>query len=197
MSVKKTDKEIWKAIVSGQEDGLTELFFRYGDMMMGYGISLCTKKELVKDCIQEVFLDIWRRKEKLPKVESVKYYLLTALRRQIFRSLKQDIRNLKREYSLEDFETASFEEVQIEQEQQTFRRKNLLTQILHLPERQREIIYLRFYQGFSHDEICQIMQIKKQAAWNLLSRAIKKLEVLMKNSPKTLPLLYFAQLFSN
>ena len=43
-----------------------------------------------------------------------------------------------------------------------------------LTPRQREIIYYRFIEEMEYDEICQIMDINYQSAYNLLQRSLQK-----------------------
>ncbi|MEL6674130.1 MAG: sigma-70 family RNA polymerase sigma factor [Bacteroidota bacterium] len=189
------DKVIWNRIRQGDETALSELFLLSSEMLLGYGLSFHANRELVKDCIQDVFLSIWTRRSTLPPVSHLSFYLITALRRQMLKQLKVRHVNLDPTHLSVDLTSPSSEEQQIEAENTNQQKYLLLKNLGELPQRQREIIYLRFYQGFSHDDICLIMQIKKQAAWNLLSRAIKKLESLMKNTYQGIPVLFLLQLF--
>ena len=55
-----------------------------------YGFSLSTDRELTKDCIQELFLEIWNTRPSLNKdVKNVQSYLFTWLRRKISRELSR------------------------------------------------------------------------------------------------------------
>ncbi len=44
-----------------------------------------------------------------------------------------------------------------------------------LSPRQKEIIYYRFVEGLSYEEICQIMDMNYQSTQNLIQRSLKKL----------------------
>ncbi|HEY1199844.1 MAG TPA: sigma-70 family RNA polymerase sigma factor, partial [Niastella sp.] len=48
-----------------------------------------------------------------------------------------------------------------------------------LSNRQKEIIYLKFYQELNYDEVSEIMNINYQAARNLLYQSIKSLKKLL------------------
>ncbi len=45
-----------------------------------------------------------------------------------------------------------------------------------LTPRQREVIYYRFIEELSYDDICQIMGLNYQSAYNLLQRSLQKKE---------------------
>lgn len=176
-----SDGEIWNEIRQGQEKALSELFFRYSDLLLSYGYTICKDRDLIKDCIQDLFLDIWRRRTKLSQVEQIKYYLFSALRRLILRRLKTDEKRRIIDDPYRDISSQSPEEIRIQGESKELQKQYFSNKLKNLPERQREIIYLRYYQGLSHAEIGQIMQIKKQATWNLLSRAVKKLREIIQD----------------
>jgi RNA polymerase sigma factor (sigma-70 family) len=47
-----------------------------------------------------------------------------------------------------------------------------------LPKRQKEIIYLKFFENLGREEIADIMQISPQAVSNLLQKALKNLRAI-------------------
>ncbi len=64
----------------------------------------------------------------------------------------------------------------------------MINALAQLSARQKEIIYLKFYQNLSYEEVSDIMNINYQVARNLLSQAIKT----MKKILQKLPLLFLA-----
>ncbi|MDP4240283.1 MAG: sigma factor-like helix-turn-helix DNA-binding protein, partial [Bacteroidota bacterium] len=69
----------------------------------------------------------------------------------------------------------SIEETIIENETVKSRGKTLSHVLNDLPSRQKEIIYYRFYEGLEYEEICELMDLKYQSAYNLLQRALSEL----------------------
>jgi RNA polymerase sigma-70 factor (ECF subfamily) len=51
-----------------------------------------------------------------------------------------------------------------------------------LSSRQKEIIYLKYYQNLSYEEVSEIMNINYQVARNLLYQAIKSLKTILAGS---------------
>ena len=168
-----TDTELWHAFKQGDREGFGILFHRFYPLLCQYGNKLCKDLNLVEDAIQELFLELWQSNSHAP-VQSVKAYLLKATRYKILKMMKG-----KMNYNLEMTENAAFEIshdnflIRHEEEKQTAAR--LIAALQQLPNRQKEIIYLKLFQGLSYEELTEIMQINYQATRNLFYEAIKSL----------------------
>ena len=196
MSSPTTDETLWQKVLEGNQEAYSELFHRYKDLLLRYGYSLSLDRELIKDSIQDLFLDVWKRREKIGEIHSVKHFFLKSFRRILLRKIEQERRktDLQPDSKLPNSQVSSTETRFIENEEEDERKKYLSEKINSLPARQREIIFLRFYKGLTHDEIASIMEIQKQAAWNLLSRALNKLRTLVddpRNAGLLLPFMFF------
>jgi RNA polymerase sigma factor (sigma-70 family) len=176
MNSSKLDQSLWNDIRAGNQQAFSTLFFKYSDLLLNYGYLIVKDRELIKDCIQELFLDIWRRQSALPELEKVRYYLLRAFRRVLFRRMKQDEQRRYDHTIVEDMYELPREADIAQSETEHLRRQYLAGKVNALPKRQREIVYLKYYEDMSYEEICGIMGIQHQAAWNLISRAVKTLK---------------------
>lgn len=83
---------------------------------------------------------------------------------------------------LEDQEAPPADEALITKETDDRRSAYLRKALANLPDHQREIIYLRYYEEMSYKEICQVLDINHQVARNYASRAIKQLKKLLWNT---------------
>lgn len=174
-------QELWERFQGGDVEAYELLFKLYYRDLYGYGIKFCSRPELAKDTIQELFVTLWERKGHLADVDSIKAYLLTSLRRLILRKInRQRSRQLKlkKSYITEGFQFSAEElvvtrELKIEQEQQ------LKNAIESLPERQKETVYLRYYSGMSYREIEVILSINYQSVRNHIYRATQKLKEIL------------------
>ena len=99
-------------------------------------------------------------------------------------SLKNSLINaLYREdhYTSYDHETVSFtlgltvEEQYVTDEQYTNQQRKIQEILNVLTPRQKEIIYYRYIQELSFDEICIMMDMNYQSAQNLIQRSLKKI----------------------
>ena len=172
-----SDDIIWDSFRQGNKAALAILFERYYDVLYQYGIKVCRDTELVNDCLQDLFIEIWQQRKPVPLL-SIQAYLIKALRYKLNRTIKSNQQILRASTEL-PFEM-SHESFLIQSEQDQANVAALTEQLAHLSPKQREIIYLRFYQRLSYREICDIMQIEYQVARNQLSMAIKKLRSLVK-----------------
>jgi len=168
----------WDAFRQGDQQALADLFLGQYDILYRYGFRLYGSEDLVKDCIQELFLKLWQRRDSLGAVVEVTPYLCKALRRGIIDALRESTRryrlwNSKDEerldviFSHEDFLISQ----QIDQEQ----RQRLTLALNRLTRRQREAIHLRYFEDFEPYQIAQIMGLSDQSVYNLLYRSVQAL----------------------
>ncbi|WP_310392060.1 sigma-70 family RNA polymerase sigma factor [Hymenobacter sp.] len=167
--------QLWEAFRLGDAPALATLFEVYYDALYSYGLKLTGDEELVKDCIQNLFQKLWRRREGLRAVLVVKAYLFKALRRHLGDETKllRQHRYLLPAYS-DSFEvTYSHEEFLITQQRDAEQSARLLTALNQLSKRQREAIYLKFFDGFSYERIAEVMSLNVQSVRNLVFNALK------------------------
>lgn len=171
------DSQLWQQLKNGSELALGKLIKKYFNLLQNYGYKFIRNEDFVKDCVQEVFVEIWSRRQNISQPDSVRAYLLSSVRKRILReSVRQKINGDDEIINIEnDLKFAEFspELVMIEQEntQETIQKVAIL--LNSLPKRQREVIYLRFYQNLERDEIAQIMGVNAQSVSNLLQAAFK------------------------
>lgn len=174
-----SDDILWDSFRQGNKNALAVLFERYYEVLFQYGIKVCRDTELVNDSLQDLFIDIWQQRQPAPLI-SLQAYLIKALRYKLIRAVKKD-RSTPLDPHYVPFEM-SHEHFLIQSEQDNANVEALTQQLNQLSPRQREIIFLRFYQRLSYREICDIMHIEYQVARNQLSMALKKLRTLVKLS---------------
>ena len=169
---------IWSAIRAGDSVAFQRVVETYYPKLFSYGTKLSKDPELVKDCIQDVFVAVWTRRERLGDVDSILAYLLKSLRRRIARERARNRFSLVDEFddTLLPFDVEFSIETHLitEQTQQDHARR--LTYLLgQLPKRQKEVIYLRYYQQLDYPEIADLMGISRQTVYNHMNDALGKL----------------------
>lgn len=172
-----TDAILWQQLKDGSELALGRLMRKYASQLQNYGYKFIRDEDFVKDCVQEVFIDVWHRRQQLANPDSVRAYLLSSVRRRVLRDgFRQQIRRDNDPVDLsetEAFVDFSPEWSLIEQESLAEMSRRVAALLNQLPKRQREVLYLRFYQGLERDEIAQIMAINPQSVSNMLQAAFK------------------------
>lgn len=166
----------WKQFVSGDEASFTELFKYFSKPLFNYGTKIVADEELVKECLQELFLTLWRTRTKLSvNVVSVQSYLFLSFKRMLLRKNRQAAKviSLNRK-AYESFAVQySIEQVLIEKELMQEQERLLVAALQMLTDRQKEAIYLKFYHNMSYEEIGEIMGINYQSLRSLVYKAIK------------------------
>lgn len=174
---------LWSDFRLGNEAAFANLMRVFSKPMYRYGIRFIDNPDFVKDCIQDVFFELWNRREKIRQAENVKAYLFKALRMRIFREKSK----WKQPVSIEDnyqFVVEFDIESNIIQQELTQEIYLKLQRILgNLPKRHKEILYLRFYEGMAQDKIAEIMDLNRQSVYNLLHESILKLRKYWAKSP--------------
>lgn len=173
---------LWIAFKKGDVRAFEQLYNRYFEVLANYGYRYCTDKQQLEDAIQDVFVDVWRRRQHLADVESVKFYLFRALRHQVIRNTRNDLLETSEDINdFLDFLVAfSSEQQSIEQETHISQTQAVTKAIAQLSQRQQEAINLRFYHGMSLDEMTQLMSLSKQSVSNLLFKAYSVLRLTIK-----------------
>ena len=169
--------DIWDQFVSGDQDCFNRLFKEYYDGLYGYGLKLCNDPELVKDAIQNLFISVWERRDQLTHVASPNVYLYVSLRRNIFRSKKHTARfkNIS-EYANHEYDIHfGIEELIMNNESRDEQKANLQKALNHLSNKQKEVLYLHYYNGMSYGEIEEILSINRQSVRNHMYRAMETL----------------------
>jgi RNA polymerase sigma factor (sigma-70 family) len=191
--------QLWEAFRLGEAQGLATLFEAYYDALYNYGLKLTGDEALVKDCIQNLFQKLWRRRAAVGAVHLVKAYLFKSLRHHLVDETKR-LRRRRRllpayfNSDADEFEvTYSHEEFLIAQQSDTERSSRLQRALNQLSGRQRESLYLKFFGGFSYERIAEVMSLHVQSVRNLIFKALNAVRKIMA-VPLSLILLFCQQL---
>ena len=177
----KLETELLQRLQQNDEEALASLMKMYYDDLYNYAARFTKDDGLIKDCIQEVFISLWQRRETAGTILSPKYYFLRAIKNKVLKALHKNIRkvtsaHLQDEYDF--FHEFSIERVIIEKQISEEKAEKLRKTLSLLSKRQKEIIYLKYYQYLDHGQIAELMNISRQSVYNLLHEAIHKLRSL-------------------
>lgn len=162
---------------SGDKSALQKIYEVHIDSLYRYGRKVAIDSTIAEDCIQDLFIKIWRNRENLGTTDSIKNYLFTSLRRMIYKAQKSKTISMDpMELRTDEQSEPNFEDLLISNEWDEERKIKLTQAIQQISARQREVIYLRFYQDMDYEEICEVMDISYQGARNMLFKAIKSLK---------------------
>lgn len=178
----QTDIGQWQAFIEGDHMAFDAIMTNHFRILFQYGSKFSNDLEFVKDCIQDLFLYLWEHREHLSHQVSVKAYLMASLRRRIHRHKNSDFldKSIVEESRLLEIEF-SVEEAFIEHEASRHLSAHIKTVLTALPKRQKEIVYLRFFQNLDREQIAQILNITPQTVSNMLQMAFRGIRRNWKN----------------
>jgi RNA polymerase sigma factor (sigma-70 family) len=173
------ERTVWASFRNSNRKALDYIFEKYVRLLYVYGGKIVKDQALVEDCIQDLFVELWNKRQILGDTDNIKFYLFKSLRRRIIRRLSVDQR-LQAGHFKEDHQYDKEVEFPIEfniiQEQVDHDQEMLLKKALaSLSERQREAIYLKFYEKLPYHQIAGVMNLDIRSAYNLVGKAIDSL----------------------
>jgi RNA polymerase sigma factor (sigma-70 family) len=186
-----TEQVIWQRIKNGEQNALKDLYELYHQVLFNYGRKMTTDTALVEDAIQDVFVSLWNYRRSTSVPVSVRLYMLRTMRNQILQIFKKRRTDTWSEEELNFGFEIGFDQKLIESEDLKTITERINSAVLKLTPRQREIIYYRFYENLSFDEIALIMNMQVRATYKLSARAILALKEMMHPLLMLILLLFF------
>ncbi len=176
-SNKPIDSILWTKLKLGDLDSFNKLYDKYIDELYSFGRQYTHDDDYIKDCIHDLFLDIYKYRKKLSDVDNVKYYLFTSLKRKINKKYKSKIKLFSSDDKKEDIVSVyqSAEDTIIENENVSEITAKLSDALTSLSKRQRKGVLLKFNEEKSYEEIASILGISIESVRTLIYRAMKKM----------------------
>ena len=173
----EVDIALWTAYRGGSREALDLILEKYTRLLLAYGSRITKDHFLIEDCIQDIFVELWYKREVISETDNIKLYLLKSLRRKIIRALtvknRIPVQSLDDDYEDELEFSAEFNLIQ--DEVFNDRRKQLKEGLAQLSKRQREAVYLKFYEHFDYNEISEAMNLTVKSTYKLIGKAIETL----------------------
>jgi len=168
--------QLFEAFKNGDDRAYSELYNMHAGMLYNYGYRLTTDMELLKDCIQDVFVKIYNKREELGAVLNFKSYILISLKNKLCDESRKRIHlsdTAVEEYVAVATENAESEYLAAEKVQI---QNSMVSRLLgFLSPRQRTAIELYYIEERKYEDICDIMQMNYQSVRNLIHRGMMRL----------------------
>jgi len=164
----------WQAFLkNADERSLQELFLATYSNLYAYGLKLSGDTEIARDAVQNVFVNLWQYRGKLNSQSQGLPYLIKSVRNETLRLRKKMFRFT----DIDDLhEAIPFLPPEFQDERLDDAEKGWILAVLNeLPPRQREILYLRFYEDMEYADIADVTGISYQSVINQSFRAVTKL----------------------
>lgn len=179
----KSDLDIWNAFNTGDETAFNYIYRMYVTVLFKYGCQMCKDQNHIKDCIQNIFIDLRRKRGNLSEVQTIKAYLFKILYRELIRKTnkgKETVtpspEKMTQYFSIEFSQETKI--IQLEnQEENSYR---IQTALNKLTCRQRQAILLLYEEGMTYKEISVAMDLNEvKSARKVIYRALATLKSLL------------------
>lgn len=167
-------QKCWKEFLAGSHAAFSFLFKIHYNALYQYARRQCGEEETAHECVQQLFYQLWVRRKNISEVTHVKAYLFKSLRTYLQKEKKYHQRFLHLEPTTQPI-TFSPEEIMVDDETSAIKRKKIADSLNMLPKRQREIVYLKYYENLSYQQISEILGMNYQSVVNSVFRAIQRL----------------------
>ncbi|MEM1120765.1 MAG: sigma-70 family RNA polymerase sigma factor [Bacteroidota bacterium] len=173
-----SDLLLWQALKAGKKSALERIYSTHIAGLLKYGRKFSRNDQVIEDCIQDLFIELWKNRAGLGMTDSIQRYLLVALRRKIIRQLDKSKKWVSDSEPTElDFDVEiAVDQKLIELELSSERAQQVKEAMENLSKRQKEVIYLKYVTGLDYEDIGEIMDLNYQSVRNLVSKALKKLK---------------------
>lgn len=168
---------LWNDFRNGSADAFARMYDLFAADLYRYGYNLVRNRQLVEDCLHELFLHLHESRTRLGATDNIRFYLYRALRRRLLDTVGRLNRLAsdayvfdQAEFLIQPYECLLVEEQLIDQQ------KHLLIAALNkLPKRQKEILYLVYMQGLTYQQAAEVMDITIKSVYNTISTALTAL----------------------
>jgi RNA polymerase sigma factor (sigma-70 family) len=167
------EQALWRDFKKGDVASYAVIYRKYFFVLYQYGKKICNDHELVKDSIQDLFIKIWNNRENLKETTSIKYYLLTALKRKLLDTLSGPQTRLASDHEL--IERDLFVVEDIDEDEMLAKKEEVVKALNKLSGHQQKLLHLKFYKNRTNQEIAEEMGITIQSVYNAVFKTLKSL----------------------
>ena len=164
---------------AGNMAASSQLYNLHLNVLFNYGLKLTIDKELLKDCIHDIFVKLYTKKDELGTIDNLRSYLFISLKNKLCDELRR--RMYMSDTAVEEVSISTPTDVEDDymEEEQRKNEFSLVRRLLdQLSPRQREALTLYYIEEKKYEDICEIMNMNYQSVRNLMHRGLTKLRSL-------------------
>jgi RNA polymerase sigma-70 factor (family 1) len=154
------DQPLAQLVAKGDKEAFRELFDKYRNKVFSIAWKFTPTEASAEDIMQDVFIKLWRHKEKLANIENLNAYLNAVVRNHIFNYLRkvahehaffQKMYKKEADKNKADFDTCCYKELET----------LVHTAVCQLPPQQKRVYTFSRIEGLKHEEIAERMGISR------------------------------------
>ena len=166
------EKQLLSSLSSGNEEALTAIYQKYWNRLFLSAYNVLKDKEACEDIVQEIFVQLWQKKEQLVIKTSLEAYLVSATRYQVFHLIKKGFKRKELFEEIEERFSADGADVLLDVKET---QKIIDSAVDSLPEKCKHIYKLSRENHLSYKQIAEQLQISPKTVDNQLTIALKRL----------------------
>ena len=176
-------------IANGDEEAFRRFFDLYKERFYAVVLKMTHSNEVAEDIVQDVFMDIWKKRESLVDIDNPSSYFFTVVYRRVY----HHYRKVALEKKLLQVIPAVKESMNTTDEMVLAREsKKLISQaVAKLPSQQQLVFKLSKQEGLSREDVARQLQISPNTVKNHLADALKFIRAFLQNSAFTFLIIFW------
>jgi RNA polymerase sigma-70 factor, ECF subfamily len=178
-----SDYALVQAVAEGDGDALGELYDRFSPLLLALGRRILGDAEEAEDVVQETFVHLWRRATRYdPQKSSVSTFLVLVTRSRAIDRLRtrQVIDRTLGQVGLEPSATLDTSGDGVSRVLNLERRERVRQELATLPDEQRQVLDLAFFDGLTQREIAERTGIPLGTVKTRTLLAMRKLRTVLR-----------------
>lgn len=173
------DIELLRAVSRQDQHAFMQLYQQYCNLVFSLALRVVRHQVLAEEVTQDVFLKLWQQPERWnPALGQFSSWLLTITRNAAIDRLRKEQRHVAPHAGSPEplFDQAT--EAPISDDPLWFEGQILARLIGELPAEQRQLVELAFYQGYTHSELAEGLQLPLGTVKTRLRSGLQKLRTM-------------------
>jgi len=168
----------WEKFLKGDRSSFEKIYNSNFKSLFLYALRFSKDDDLIKDVIQNVFINFWEKRNYIKEVKNVTVYLHRSVRNELLNRKRQEDKYafdvLDEQVYAFDFELPLEARI-IKKEELKETRQRLKHALENITDRQKEILYLKYVKDMTFEEISDTIGITVKASYKLHARAISSI----------------------
>ena len=174
-----SDNHLLQGIAERDQRAFLALYERYGNLVYSLALRVVRHQVMAEEVTQDVFLKVWQQPTRWnPALGQFSSWLLTITRNAGIDRLRKERRHWTPTQDYSDPLMEAGEKGAVSENPYWFDGLLLERLLQQLPTEQRQLIELAFYQGYTHSELAENLQLPLGTVKTRLRTGLQKLRAL-------------------
>lgn len=168
-------EQLWQKVLQNDMQALEAIYRHFYPSLFHYLHKLTGQQDMAEDVVQDTFLYMWQHRQQISEIKSLQFYLFRSVRNNCLKLIQKNHKLGSLEEANNLLQLTIFpEELHLTDTTEVIK-KQIQKALKELSSRQREIIFLKFYNNLDYEEIAEVLGINYQSVVNHVHRGIIKL----------------------